>query len=84
MHYRIKSTGTERFCPFRAKAARHYKYPGRCPGLAALWPFRPWADGFLPRLMSGELSVDGLKGQFAVSPGQRPGAKEHVSNNTAL
>ena len=32
-------------------------------------------DTLLPRLMSGELSVDGLKGQFAVSPGQRPGAK---------
>ena len=31
-------------------------------------------DTLLPRLMSGELSVDGLKGQFAVSPGQRPGA----------
>ena len=32
-------------------------------------------DTLLPRLMSGELSVDGLKGQFAVSPGQHPGAK---------
>ena len=32
-------------------------------------------DTLLPRLMSGELSVDGLKGQSAVSPGQRPGAK---------
>ena len=41
-------------------------------------------DTLLPRLMSGELSVDGLKGQFAVSPGQRPGSKEHVSNKTAL
>ena len=40
-------------------------------------------DTLLPRLMSGELSVDGLKGQFAVSPGQRPGSKEHVSNETA-
>jgi len=41
-------------------------------------------DTLLPRLMSGELSVDGLKGQSAVSPGQRPGSKEHVSNKTAL
>ena len=41
-------------------------------------------DTLLPRLMSGELSVDGLKGQFAVSPGRCPGSKEHVSNNTAL
>ena len=32
-------------------------------------------DTLLPRLMSGELSMDGLKGQSAVSPGQRPGAK---------
>ena len=32
-------------------------------------------DTLLPRLMSGELSVDGLKGQSAVSPGQHPGAK---------
>jgi type I restriction enzyme S subunit len=30
-------------------------------------------DTLLPRLMSGELSVDGLKGQFAVSPGRCPG-----------
>jgi type I restriction enzyme S subunit len=30
-------------------------------------------DTLLPRLMSGELSVDGLKGQQAVSPGHRPG-----------
>jgi len=41
-------------------------------------------DTLLPRLMSGELSVDGLKGQFAVSPGRCPGSKEHVSNKTAL
>jgi len=41
-------------------------------------------DTLLPRLMSGELSVDGLKGQFAVSPGRCPGSNEHVSNNTAL
>lgn len=41
-------------------------------------------DTLLPRLMSGELSVDGQKGQFAVSPGRCPGSKEHVSNNTAL
>ena len=32
-------------------------------------------DTLLPRLMSGELSMDGLKGQSAVSPGQHPGAK---------
>ena len=41
-------------------------------------------DTLLPRLMSGELSVDGLKGQFAVSPGRCPGSNEHVSNKTAL
>ena len=41
-------------------------------------------DTLLPRLMSGELSVDGLKGQFAVSPGRCPGSKEYVSNKTAL
>ena len=41
-------------------------------------------DTLLPCLMSGELSVYGLKGQSAVSPGQCPGAKEHVSNETAL
>jgi len=41
-------------------------------------------ETLLPRLMSGELSVDGLKGQFAVSPGRCPGSKEHVSNKTAL
>lgn len=41
-------------------------------------------DTLLPCLMSGELSMDGLKGQSAVSPGQRPGSKEHVSNETAL
>ena len=40
-------------------------------------------DTLLPRLMSGELSVDGLKGQSAVSPGRCPGSKEHVSNETA-
>ena len=40
-------------------------------------------DTLLPRLMSGELSVDGLKGQQAVSPGQRPGSSEHVSNKIA-
>ena len=40
-------------------------------------------DTLLPRLMSGELSVDGLKGQSAVSPGQRPGTREHVSNEVA-
>ena len=41
-------------------------------------------DTLLPRLMSGELSMDGLKGQSAVSPGRCPESKEHVSNNTAL
>ena len=41
-------------------------------------------DTLLPRLMSGELSVDGLKGQQAVSPGQRPGSTEHVSSKIAL
>ena len=30
-------------------------------------------DTLLPRLMSGELSVDGLKGQRDASPGQHPG-----------
>ena len=55
-------------------------------------------DTLLPRLMSGELSVDGLKGQQAVSPGplgddrrrfhseaekERPGSTEHVSNTIA-
>ena len=41
-------------------------------------------DTLLPRLMSSELSVDGLKGQQAVSPGQRPGSTEHVSSKIAL
>ena len=40
-------------------------------------------DTLLPRLMSGELSVDGLKGQQAVSPGLRPGSTEHISNTIA-
>ena len=40
-------------------------------------------DTLLPHLMSGELSVDGLKGQQAVSPGQRPGSMEQISNTIA-
>ena len=55
-------------------------------------------DTLLPRLMSGELSVDGLKGQQAVSPGplgddrrrfhseaekERPGSMEQISNTIA-
>ena len=69
MCFRIDSIGAEcfchralpragRFCPFRAKAARRYRHPGRCPGLTALWPFRPLADSLLPRLMSGEIKME--------------------------
>lgn len=48
MCFRIDSIGAECFCPFRAKVARHYRYPGRYPGLTAHWPFRPLADSFRP------------------------------------
>lgn len=61
MCFRIDSIGAECFCPFRAKVARHYRYPGRCPGLTALWPFRPLADSLLPRLMSGEIKVNEIE-----------------------
>ena len=48
------------FCPCKALASHHF-YPGRCPGLSACWPFRP----FLRRvLITSETWIIIIMGQI--------------------
>ena len=83
MYYLIKS-----FCPFRALQYCRL-LPMVLPRAVGLLPLRgdtgvaiETRDRLLPRLMGGEIDLDGLKGQRAASPEQRFGRNEKHEQTT--